>query len=209
MRAIYTSIVVSSLAVLSVPVHAKSAARPPRGGAKVSTAPVIPGRPKRWEVRTAPIALLASWSTLDVSYRLSDQIATGPAVVAFGCKGPGNMLAPCWDGYALGWQGIYYFRGVRGNSPYVSGHAYYDEFKSHAHAVVDSHDEVRGVRAHAFVGDMFHAPVNVIWQAGAGVETRNYQRTKVSDDAFDTSAAKRTTEVLTSPMLEAKIGLQF
>ncbi len=35
------------------------------------------------ELRTAPLALLAQWTTLDTSYNLNDHWATGPALVVY------------------------------------------------------------------------------------------------------------------------------
>lgn len=160
---------------------------------------------RNWEIRTAPIALFASWFTVDLSYRATEHFATGPAGVTFNCGGRGGMLAPCWKGTALGWQANYYFDSVASKGPYISGHAYYDSFKAFSHSVLKGHDELQGTRINAMFGYMFQAPVNFVWHLGIGMEVRNYHVTKFDENGAETTKRENGQH----PMLEAKLGYQF
>ena len=72
--------------------------------ANESQEPSAPNEPNinQWEIRTAPLAFLARWLTLESLYRLDDHWAIGASYVAYRATGGGGMFTP--------------FPGLRGNS---------------------------------------------------------------------------------------------
>lgn len=70
----------------------------------------------RWDLRMAPVALIARWYTLDASYRITENWSMGPAAIIYSASSPGGMFFPSDKGYAIGWSGNHYFTSVRTNS---------------------------------------------------------------------------------------------
>jgi|GEM_PF-3092149 hypothetical protein len=133
---------------------------------------------KRWEFRTAPIALLARWYTLDVSWRFSKHWSTGPAVVFYRSATIGNMLTPSFRGSAVGWQGNYYFQSVERNSWYAGFHSYYEEYDSYLEGR-SGRDAVKGLRLDSALGYQWRGAGSfrpLHFMAGVGPEYKDRQR---------------------------------
>lgn len=165
----------------------------------------------RWEVKTAPIAFLVRWLTLDLSYRLSDNWATGPSTILYNADGPGGMFGPTYKGYALGWNSNYYFKSVYTNTWYLSGHAYFDTFRSYPHAYL-GFKEMQGMKANTAVGYQWRwSRVTVL--AGLGTEFTNY---KVTDNKTAASFALDQIQATSNynesnwfPYFEFKMGIEI
>lgn len=162
----------------------------------------------RWEFRTAPVVLWARWYTLDVSYRISEKWATGPAAVVYGSAEIGNMFAPSYKGYAVGWNANYYFRSVMKSGWYLSMHSYYEKYSSYPHAY-NGHKKMDGFRANAVAGYQWKwSAFNLM--AGLGGEYRNHN---VVDKSGVISGIQPEVssfnETRTLPHIELKIGIQI
>lgn len=165
-----------------------------------------------WEVRTAPIALLARWLTLDVAYRFSEHFATGPAIVLYEApiQAGGNMLMPTYRGSAWGWQANYYFKPITERSNgYVGGRIYSETYKSYPHDMSEGgYDDVSGTRADVFIGALLRSSP-FIFMGGVGFEFFDHKfaehRTLLGVDQPVTHDSESDTRL----MLEFKAGIEF
>lgn len=166
---------------------------------------------RTWELRTAPIALLARWYTLDVAYRFTENFATGPAVVLYDALGDrGGMLAPTYKGYAFGWQGNFYLNSILTDTWYFGLRAYYESYRSYLHGVL-GYDERNGVRTNAFFGYQWKWS-RVTLMSGLGVEylDRDVVRQRELGDALGViQSAGSSRQSLFEPMIEVKMGFEI
>ena len=166
----------------------------------------------RWDLRTAPIALFASWSTIDLSYRITPRFATGPAYVHYGCNGPGGMLTPCFGGNAFGWSWNYYVKPVTEPGLYFGGRGYLEKYGSHGHAMRYTVDRDGG-RANVVAG--VYSPgrkwgaTQLTIHAGLGYEYGSYKQDYSADDPDDLPSTRADSNTFQSVALEFKVGLQF
>lgn len=170
-----------------------------------------PARPqlRRWELRTAPIAMLASWYTLDVAYRISDRWATGPAAVLYNGAEQGNMLYLSRRGHAFGWNGTYYLRSATTDSWYLNTHAYYESSRAYPHAV-SGYNEENGVRANLTVGYHKRRWKQINLMMGVGAELRNYDVTKYRESSlFKPESEESSHEVTWVPHIEFKVVFEI
>lgn len=94
-----------------------------------------------WEVRTAPVAFFAKWLTLDFSYLPNSNWAFGPSLIRYGSEETlGGMLAPTYNGWAYGAH-IILAHSLTENSPYISSHAYLENYTSYPHAFSGQKDK--------------------------------------------------------------------
>jgi hypothetical protein len=162
----------------------------------------------RWELKTAPVALWAGWYTLDVSYRISKNWTTGPAVVEYRGSEGGNMFAPSYRGYAVGWNANYYLKSVMENGWYLSSHSYYEKYSSFPHGY-RGHEELNGYRVNLVAGYHWLArDVNLM--AGFGSEYRSHNVIDKTRAAVEDETQVRTFhENRSLPHIEFKIGIQI
>ncbi len=133
----------------------------------------------KWEIRTAPLALIAQWQTLDVSYRFTENFAMGPSIIRYAGSGGGNMFLPDYSGDAYGFSADYYFRSVMKNTWYLGSHAYKEKYRNRPHATFDDYER-DGYRVNAVLGyQIKFQPFNLL--IGGGEEYRSYQETKYVD----------------------------
>jgi len=163
---------------------------------------------RSWEFRTAPIALIARWFTLDVSYRLSDQWATGPAAILYNAEGPGGMLSPSYKGYAVGWNGNYYFNSVYKNTWYVSAHTYYESYKSYPHAYL-GYKEIDGFKANSVIGYQWKwSRINMMTGIGAEFRNQNVVDRKDAVNSVEQSPIE-SRDSFWLPHIEFKMGIEI
>jgi len=160
---------------------------------------------RRLELRTAPLALLASWYTLDASYRFTEHFALGPAVVFYNSRAEhGNMLAPTYKGTAYGLHANYYFRSVEVSGFYTGLHAYQEDYRSYPHGL-SGHEDRNGYRVNLTAG--YQARMNrVSLLMGLGVEVRSH---KVVETRTYDSAPKEYSETHRIPTVEIKLGFEI
>ncbi|MES2965326.1 MAG: hypothetical protein V4760_15685 [Bdellovibrionota bacterium] len=167
----------------------------------------------RWELRTAPAALLASWFTIDAGYRFGSKFSTGPALVSYSAK-RGNMFLPSFEGQALGWYANYYFRPATRSGWYSSVHAYQEDFVSHPHAARDDERFKRsGQRANVALGYRWSRSIIDVL-IGGGMQFMNHQvdETKWVYTTFGSPGKLESSsraESISVPFVEFKTGLQF
>lgn len=153
------------------------------------------------ELRTAPLALIASWGTLDAAYRFHPQFSIGPAVVLYNGE-KGNMFLPGYKGTALGLNATFYFTPGYYSAWYMSTHVFKEKFTSRStEAVKDTRTEKDLVRANAAIG--YHWK----WQhfnmrAGAGPELRSGESKKFLANKLEKDS--NVSDVL--PHVEFKLG---
>lgn len=170
-------------------------------------------RSAKWEIRTAPIALLASWLTIDAGYRIGSKVSTGPAFVSYGAKS-GNMFLPSFEGQAIGWYANYYFRPSGVGGWYTSLHAYAEDYLVHSHSARDGERFKRaGTRANAAIG--FHRTAKSIdFLIGGGIQVMDHEveRTKFVSTSMTGPERLESTnrrETHSVPFVEFKTGLRF
>jgi len=107
----------------------------------------------KFELRTAPIMILARWYTLDASYILNEQWAFGPSYVSYAYNTIyGNMLGPAYYGNAYGAHLIWAVDDLFSNSWYIGSHIYYETYRSVAHGLQGNKEDRKGFRTSAVIG---------------------------------------------------------
>ena len=118
------------------------------------------------------------------------------------------MLAPTYQGYALGANGNYYFKTVYENTWYLSSHAFYEIYNSYPHAY-SGVKEIEGVRVNAVMGYQWRgSKINVM--AGVGTEFRSQN---IIDKKEPINGAPQSPveshEAFWLPHFELKIGVEI
>ncbi len=170
--------------------------------ASASTTQTPPLKTK-FEIRTAPIAFLAQWLTIDLTYFVSEKWALGPSYVGYENRSQhGGMLSPTYLGTAIGAHFIYadsFFK----DSYYAGGHIYSENYRSRPHAFLGYYDN-QGSRANVVVG---HRWVNEIFSSmlGFGFENKSTSSNRVPESGNVTKEEAHDTLL----HIEFKIGLLF
>lgn len=167
--------------------------------------------PARWELRTAPIALLAKWITLDVSYRLTENFAFGPAAIFYvSPEGEqGGMLAPGYNGYAAGLNFSYYFNSVQKNTGYLSMHGYYENFSAFGHGTRDGErTEVDGIKVNTAIGYQWKKSRFVLL-TGFGVQYQDHQENGIRFDQNGNTTKTTESDSGFLPFVEFKVGIEI
>ncbi len=119
-----------------------------------------------------------------MSYRLTENIAFGPAAIFYGSskEDRGGMITPAYNGYALGLNGMYYFGSASRSSWYSSAHIYYAEYSSYPHGLREGEvTELDGVLANLAVGYRWRWSRFTMY-VGGGAEYRNQTKNSVRLD---------------------------
>ena len=156
-----------------------------------------------WEVRTAPIAYLAKWITLDLSY-VTDSFAFGPSIISYASpETVGGMLAPTYNGLAYGGNFVLAETLYR-NSLYLSGHAYAENFRSYPHAFLGYQNRTGG-KANIVLGYRW-VNIDITSMFGVGMEFRNHKVESVNNFTNSVTEYNENTSLL---HIEFKIGYLF
>ncbi len=160
---------------------------------------------RSWEFRTAPVALLARWYTLDISYRFTEQLAFGPSAVIYDAPGvQGNMLAPTYKGNAFGLHANYYFNSVMTRGWYSGLHAYQESYRSYPEGY-PGYEDRKGFRGNVTAGYQFKwSQVNLM--TGLGMEYRNHN---VVETSRYSGTQPETRESSWGPTVEIKLGFEI
>lgn len=160
---------------------------------------------RRWEFRTAPVALLARWYTLDVSYRFTENFAVGPSIVIYDAPGEqGNMLAPTYKGDAFGFHANYYFTSVKARGWYSGLHAYQESYRSYPEGY-PGYEDRKGYRSNITAGYQFKwSQVNLL--TGLGMEYRNHN---VVETSRYSGVQPETRKSGWGPTVEIKLGFEI
>ena len=156
-----------------------------------------------WELRTAPLALLASWYTVDISYRISEKVSTGPAIVVYGASEQGNMFFPSYKGNAVGWQANYYFDSVLRNSFYLGSRLYFENYNSYPHAF-NGFNQIIGSRLNTIFGYKIKNS-GILSMFGVGLEYSDHAITKHEDSQLNVDSH----EAKLAPVLEVRMGIEI
>ena len=132
----------------------------------------------KWEIRTAPVAFLASWLTLDLSYFLNEHWAFGPSYIDYANKSNiGNMFLPTLNGTAFGAH-LLWAESFFADSIYAGLHFYNEKYDSYVEAFT-GHYEISGTRYTAIVGKRWLNGYNTSSMLGIGWGGRNYNKLKI------------------------------
>ncbi len=157
----------------------------------------------KWDLRTAPIAILAHRYLLEGSFRPSPQWATGPSVIRYDCHGPSGLLARCISGWSVGWQTTYYFQSPNFNTWYASAHAYSDRHSARSDGAEMSESASTGLKVNAVIGHQWQLK-SIFFLLGCGVEHESYKiERKWMNESFEDSQNQWR------PLIEANIGFAF
>lgn len=166
--------------------------------AKYATPPL-----KRWEIRIAPIALLARWLTLDVSYHLNENWATGPALINYTTdSNRGGMLVPTYKGYAIGWQGNYFTSALK-DGLYLSAHAYYESYKNYPHSF-QGYYQKDGYKLNSALGYRWKWKP-VVLMTGVGAEYLDHSVTEYTE----VRTSRDSKQSNSRPFIEVKLGIEI
>ncbi len=161
------------------------------------------------EFRTAPIAFLASWLSLDVSYKLTEKWGIGPSVILYNSEVSehGNFLMPTYNGNALGANLTYYIDSYYKNSIYLNFRGLYQDYISTPHSFRDgSHVEVRGFTGHIVLGHSYRkGRLSIL--TGLGVQHNRFSSETINPTEAAVDIFSNT--VTTSPYLEFKLGVEI
>ena len=157
----------------------------------------------RFEAATAPLAFLASWITVDLSYFYDSHWAFGPSIVRYNSDSThGGMFLPTYNGNAFGAHALYTDNLLQ-DSYYLSFHAYSENYTSYQEAYLGHYDH-QGTRANAVVGKRW-VSLNYATMLGIGLENRNHNYTMVPDIGSKTDLSSNDTFLT----IEFKMGLLF
>jgi hypothetical protein len=160
----------------------------------------------KYEVRTAPIALIARWATLDFTIKINDRWVIGPSTIIYAAPKIGNMLSPAYSGFAVGGHAYGYLKSFSENGWYWGNHLYYENYESYPHAF-EGHYELSGLKFNTKLGYQFLLKSKFTFLFGAGAEVRQYDQNNISEHTGGAPSFK--TQSGTYPFVEAKIGYKF
>lgn len=159
-----------------------------------------------WEIRTAPLAFLARWLTLDLSYRPTNHWAFGPSFISYQASRPGGFLAPSYRGLATGFNLNYYFDSVHTETWYLSSHVYYENFESYPHAY-SGYIKRSGYKANSAIGYQGKwSQVSVL--TGVGIEYLSHSREDIND-TVNPQTSTFSNENRSRAFFEFKMGYSF
>ena len=160
-----------------------------------------------YEIRTAPVALIARWVTLDFSFNINNQWALGPSIGLYATPKIGNMFTPSYNGSAVGAHAYYYFNSFSDDSWYFGNHAYYENYESYPHAF-NGHYELKGFKFNSKAGYQLVIMSGFSFLLGLGAEYRNYDQKNIDDsNGVNTPKFKDYQPVV--GFIEAKVGYKF
>lgn len=159
-----------------------------------------------WEIRTAPIALLARWLTIDLSYRPTEHWAFGPSLISYNARRPGGFLGPNYRGLALGFNLNYYFSSAHTSSGYISSHAYHENYESYPHAQ-PGYLKRSGYKTNMALGYQIKSS-EISMLTGLGFEYLNYQQDEIDDSVSPTTSVSSPASRWL-PFIEFKLGYSF
>ena len=160
-----------------------------------------------YEIRTAPIALLARWGTLDFSLNINTQWALGPSVIIYAAPKVGQMFAPSYSGTAIGGHLYYYLNSFSENSWYWGNHLYAESYQSYPHAM-NGHYEYSGYKLNSKFGYQFTHSSGFNMLLGAGAELRNYAQKNIDDSSGANTPSFNDYQPVI-PFIEMKFGYKF
>ncbi len=164
---------------------------------------------RQFELRTAPIAFVARWLTLEALFRVNPHWAVGPSFVYYGDTSSGSMFWLSYQGRAVGIVATHYLRGAGIRGWYGTGRYHFESFTHRPHAK----SEELHYKGHALLlsaGYRFVFLKNFFVMPGLGVKLGLYERTETNFSV--PSARTRNTKpnhFLALPYLEAKLGVEF
>ena len=166
---------------------------------------------RNFELRISPIFLIARWLTLDLSYRLTENLAVGPIGTYYGSEGEyGNMFLPSQKGYAAGLNTTYYFASVRRYSMYAMAQALYENYRSYGHAQY-GYTDYDGYRFDLAFGYRWKFWSRVTLATGGGVQFNVKNSTEYKKDIVTDALRVRETESYNRimPFVDLKIGVEL
>ena len=169
---------------------------------------------KNWAVKTAPVAYIAKWVTVDVTRKLTSKLSMGPSLIYYGNESSiGNMFLPTYRGYAAGYNMNYFFKGLHQTGWYMSHHSYYEDYKDYPHNS-DFTFSNEGWRADLIGGWNHKFPKYPVFiQSGLGLQYQSYDQTERQNSRKRNQARgipnREVKENGFSPTLESKVGVHF
>ena len=159
----------------------------------------------KYEVRTAPVALIAHWITLDASYFINENWALGPSVIDYANPSTqGGMFLPTFNGYAVGGH-LIWAENLLSDGYYISSHIYYEDYKSYPEAFFGYRQHV-GTRYNAVLGKRWISG-NCATMLGLGYENIFHTVTVFPDGASSYDDSENASSG--GLTIEFKMGLLF
>ena len=169
------------------------------------------GPEKKWEIRTAPIAILAGWTTVEALYHVTDQLAFGPSYIRYAeCSGYAGMFSPSYCGSSLGAAMNYYFKPNAVRTWYLGSHVYSSNYRSYSHpTIVGEFTDKSGVSVNAVLGIQRNWK-NCEIMLGGGLETDIFKENRRTFQFVDKTYSDTVSNpTQTYPYIEAKVGLRI
>lgn len=161
-----------------------------------------------FEIRTAPVAVLAKWWTFDFSFAVNPNWAVGPSAILYSSPRNGGMLAPSYDGYAIGGHVYHYMNSFSDNGWYWGNHFYYETYDSFPHNAQGTYYELKGFKLNSKFGYQTMSLWAVNLLTGFGFEFRSYADQKLRDPE-NSGSTSMSDQSKTLPYIEIKMGYKF
>lgn len=163
----------------------------------------------RFELRTAPIAFIARWLTVEALYRVNDKWAVGPSFVYYGSGTSGSMFWLSYQGQALGMVATHYLRGVSQRGWYGSLRYHYEKYTYYPHAKSEEH-YYKGHSLIATAGYRFLFLKNFFVMPGLGAKLSVYEHTETKFSIANVATrSTNPSRFQALPYIEAKLGMEF
>lgn len=165
----------------------------------------------RFEIKIAPVAFSAKWTTLDISYRLTENFAFGPSLILYSAGSTASMFTPTYQGTAYGAHAYYYLNPVSSQTTYISVHLYDENYKSYSHGS-NAVDDLDGYKINSAYGLFYrsHSFTAMTFHLGLGLEYRNYSSTKTEiNTTTQITTITEDTKSYFLPFVEFKVGVEF
>lgn len=169
--------------------------------------------PPRFELRTAPLALIARWITLEGLYLLGgERWAVGPSLVFYESPAAGSMLWLSQRGRSIGAVATYYFKPVSEPGWYGTLRYLHDSYTYYPHnsRAGIRHESYQGHSLTMVAGYRFVLPWNAFLLMGGGAQGGLYERAETKEPtpgAFTSSSSRGRFSLRL--YVEGKAGLRF
>lgn len=162
----------------------------------------------RWELRTAPIALIARWFTIEGLFHIDEQLAVGPSFVKYGSAPVGSMFWPSFRGRSIGLVGTYYFE-PRPNTWYATVRYFHENFTFYSHGRDNDEVQWRGNTVMGVAGYRRPLSQSIFMLAGVGLQLGKYEITEKKNKSGVALVTRDPSKIRLRPYFELKVGVGF
>ncbi len=165
------------------------------------------------EFRTAPLALIWRWYTIEGLVRLgppSKRWAIGPSYIKYGAPTNSNMFFPAYRGSAMGFVVTRYFDVLSAPGWYGTFRYYFENYDSYLEDPYSTISHLRGHAVTLIAGYRFPVFDRSFLMAGVGLQARSYDKKEIRTDNMNRISPIEDSDFFEAlPYLEVKVGVEF